>query len=140
MPTLYPEYFLSILSAAGVPATPLNVSRLIERTAVMIGGQAGAYCGQGADPHAFREFVNQFAHGLQGDSHVVDRMVDWLWAWNAGCHHDLMSRFGKWRDHLLGPDSFLAGADEIPLWEDSSGADSVEDLWRLVYRRHARKR
>lgn len=133
--TLYPEYFLEILSAAQVPATPVNVARLTERKAFTLGTQAGAYCAQLGDQRAFRAFVNDFAGRLRDTPDVVDRMIDWLWSWHPGCHRAMTAFFDKWRNGLLKQEgSFLTGVQEIPPFDDNTySASEDEKSWRMVY-------
>jgi hypothetical protein len=141
VPTLYPAYFVEVLTTAGAPPTPTNVARLVERTAFMIGGQGAAYFAQLRDPPAFEVFVRNFARGgiPARRPHLVDDMVDWLWAWNPGCHDDLRQRFSKWRNGLLGPGSFVVPGEEIPPF--TSGGDATvnhEPAWRMIFAKNAR--
>lgn len=119
--TLYPQYFLDLLAETGVPATPTNVTRLIERVFVMVSGQADAYFQQLDDPGARAEFHRRFAEGGPPERvlYVVDDMVDWLWGWHPGCRAALQELFPKIREGLLQPHSFLRTAgDEIVPWSE----------------------
>jgi len=141
IPPLYPAYFLELLGRAQVAASPVNVARLVERTAFMIGCQGAAYCAQLRDPAAFEVFVRNFARGGIPDRrpYLVDDMVDWLWAWNPGCHDDLRRRFPGWRDGLLGTESFLIpGQDIAPFTGDEGAGFQHEGTWRTVYAQNAR--
>src|SRR4029453_10199307 len=60
IPTLYPAFFLDLLAEVGTPATPTNVSRFIERTFVMLSGQATTFFEQRDDPRAQAAFAKQF--------------------------------------------------------------------------------
>jgi hypothetical protein len=137
VPVLHPQYFTDLLARARVPHTPVNLARLIERTALMTGCQAAAYCAKLADPAAFRQFTGAFARAeASRDPQLVDQMVDWLWAWNPGCHADLTTRFDTWTRGLLGPDSFLVPGREIaPFFE---GRSDFTESWTVVFRKNSR--
>ena len=139
VPLLYPEYFTELLTSGGVPTTPINMARVIERTAFMIGTQGAAYFAHLHDRASFEVFVENFARGgiPARRPHLVDDMVDWLWAWNQGCHDDLRQRFAKWRIVLLGPGSFLERGREIPPFGD--GQPDHEVTWRMVFDKNLRR-
>jgi hypothetical protein len=134
IPELFPVYFTSLLGEAGVAATPVNVARLVERTAFMLGCQGAAYCAQLGDPRGFEELVRQFARGgpLERRMHLADDLVDWLWTWNPGCHDDLPLRVARWRDGLLRPGSFLVRGRDVPPFDETADADNTA-AFRAVF-------
>jgi hypothetical protein len=140
IPKLYPRYFLDLLAAARVQATPMNMARLVERTAFITGGQGAVYCAQLKDPQALEELIDRFAR-IQvepgGDHDVVDQIVDWLWAWNPGCHDALERQMQKWYEGCLAPGSFLVAGENVPPWSDSDNPDNSE-AWRLMYAKNRR--
>lgn len=119
IPTLYPDFFLSLLAAAGTSATPVNVSRFIERTFVMLTGQANTFFDQRGDTQARATFAERFADGGPQERilHSADDVIDWLWQWDRACHGALERVVEKWRDSMLMPHSFLhTGGGDIPPW------------------------
>jgi hypothetical protein len=140
IPTLYPQYFLDLIKASGVQATVTNVLRLIERTAFATGFQGAVYCAQLKDPKALEELIRRFARGGPPDRQLqlVDDMVDWLWAWNPGCHKALVRQFDDWRERLLAPGSFLIPGTEIPPWGETPNDNDNTEAWRLGYAQNLR--
>jgi len=121
IPTLYPKFFLDLLSAAGTPATPTNVSRFLERVFVMVKSQANQFFEQLDDPHAQAEFARHFDGGGPEDRilNSVDDMIDWLWNWNPACHRPLERTVQKIHDLLLQPHSFLhTNGGDITPWSE----------------------
>jgi hypothetical protein len=141
VPILYPQYFLEIIATSGAQATVVNVLRLIERTAMMLGAQGATYCAQLKDPQALEELISRFARGGPPDRQlqIVDDMVDWLWAWNPGCHRALVQQFQKWRVLLLAPDSPLVAGSELPPYISDSGHTDHAAIWRYMYATNQRK-
>jgi hypothetical protein len=141
IPVLYPNYFLGLLAAAKVPSTPMNVARLVERTAFITGGQGAVYCAQLGEPRALEELISLFARNIHvqpgGNLSIVDNIIDWLWAWNPGCHQALERQIQKWHDGCLKPGSFLVAGTDILPWDDSNDSDS-SDAWRMMYARNLR--
>lgn len=141
IPVLYPDYFLDILGAAQVQPTAMNVTRLVERTAFIMGGQGAVYCAQLRDPHALEELISRFAGNTDvqrsGNLRVVDEIVDWLWAWNPGCHDALEQQIQKWHDLCVKPGGFLVAGNDVPPWNDPDDSDSTQ-AWRLMYARNRR--
>jgi hypothetical protein len=140
VPVLYPSYFTDLLTRAGVPVTPANVARLVERTAFMIGCQGAAYCAHLGDPVAFEDLVERYGRGGPVDRRLklVDDIVDWLWAWSPSCHGDLPSRFDKWRDGLLRPGSFLVRGHDVPAFDESGSDADHTAAWRAVFAKNRR--
>jgi hypothetical protein len=140
VPTLYPQYYLNLLAESGVQATTVNVSRLIERTAFIIGLQGAVYCAQLKDPQALEELISRFASGGPPDRQLqlVDDIVDWLWAWNPGCHKALERQIHKWRDGLLAPGTFLTAGRDIPPWDPDSDNPGNSAAWRIAYAKNLR--
>ncbi|GAA2394791.1 hypothetical protein [Dactylosporangium salmoneum] len=138
VPLLYPDYFMELLTTGGVPPTPGNVARLVERAAFMIGTQGAAYCAQLRDPATFEIFLVNFARGGMPARrlHLADDMVDWLWAWSALCHDDLRGRFVTWRADLLGPGGLLRRGRDIP--PIGAGEPDYEEAWRTVFAEQSR--
>lgn len=134
IPMLHPVYFTQLLREAGVPGTPVNVARLVERTAFMLGCQGAAYCAQLGDPRGFEELVRKFARGgpLERRTYLVDDLIDWLWNWNPGCHDDLPLRVATWRDGLLRPGSFLMRGRDVPPFDETADADCTA-AYRAVF-------
>ncbi|MEV4343868.1 hypothetical protein AB0J83_05260 [Actinoplanes sp. NPDC049596] len=140
VPALHPTFYGDVLEAAGVPDTSVNRDRLAERTAYVLGTQAAAFTAQLRDPQAFKAFSGRFALAEPGRLwQRADDMIDWLWAWNPGCHEGLVKWAGKWHSGLLEPGSFLTAAagGEIPPFGDRAAGDDSE-AWRLVFERHHR--
>lgn len=139
MPEFHPVFVEDLLSRTGVPDTPVNRVRLVERTAFMIGTQAAAMAAQLRDPDAFTAFTTRFATTDPGrELQRADDMIDWLWAWHPLCHAGLERQMSRWHDGLLEPDGFLAGAagGEIPPWSDGTGDD--RQAWQMVYDKNHR--
>jgi hypothetical protein len=88
---LYPDFFDRILGGLDLPTTPINRTRLVERVARMIAGQAYAYFDQTQDASAHIVFDERFKHDLDANEveGICDDMIDWLWKWNANCHGNL---------------------------------------------------
>lgn len=141
IPPLYPRYFQDLLATARVPITPMNMARLVERTAFITGGQGAVYCAQLKDPQALEELISRFARNIHiqsdGNLGVVDQIVDWLWAWNPGCHEALQRQIKKWYELCLSPEGFLVAGADVPAWDDSDDSDN-SDAWRLMYAKNQR--
>lgn len=141
IPVLYPNYFLEILAATRVQATPTNVARLVDRTAFITGGQGAVYCAQLRDPRALEELIKRFGRNIRvrsdADLRVVDDIVDWLWAWNPGCHDALAGQIKKWRDLCVKPGGFLVAGKDVPAWYESNDSDNTQ-AWRMMYAKNRR--
>jgi hypothetical protein len=113
IPVLYPDYFLGMLTEAGMPTTPTNITNLVERVFVMLQGQAKSWFDEAGDHIAPRQFEHRFGDGGPGERtlHVVDDVVDWLWRWNTFCHEALVGLFPKIRAMLLAPGTILHSPD-----------------------------
>ena len=135
VPRLYPNYYLEILTNAGVEPTRDNLVRLVERTVAMFGGQAGAFCAQCGDPGTFHEFLQTFAPTVvrQDQSHLVDEMVDWLWDRNPGFHYGIERQLAKWRAGLSTPGETFVDNGIVPPWGWENGAEEAAEMWSLVF-------
>jgi hypothetical protein len=136
VPTLYPDYFLSILADAGVTATSDNLRRLVERTACAIGGQAAAYFAQKRDPRSFERFIADFSKIKPPEERllVADEMIDWLWSWDPFCHDALTAWPKKWRDGSLKPGSYITDNGVAPWNDDTTQAPSDDrEVWQTVF-------
>ncbi len=135
VPVLYPAYFSQLLAASGTPVTPANMARLVERTAVMIGSQGAKYLARQRDAAAFEAFVRAFARGGRPERrpHLVDDIVDWLWAWSPACHDDLRARFTMWGNDLRRSGGLLSGGGDLDAFFEDEEHPDYESIWRTIY-------
>jgi hypothetical protein len=120
--TLYPGYFENLLRVTGKPVTPVNMSRIIERCAMMMtAASAMPYFEQANDPTSRKRFLARFANGgadPQRAAQIVDDMIDFLWEWSPNCHNALRQQVDRIEQSLTGPRSYLhTCGPELPLNE-----------------------
>jgi hypothetical protein len=134
IPKLHPRYFEQIFTRSPLARTPLNMARLIERTAFMIGGQGAAYCAQMHDAAAFDALLREFGHDdlIDRGPDIADEIIDWLWQWNPFSHRDLTRRVAQWAEGIVQPGKLMNQGRDIPAWSDGKRRGNAT-AWRMVF-------
>lgn len=89
--TLYPEFYISGLKAAGKPVTEHNVRAVAQLTSFNLALNAYRWFDALGDVSARRKFDTQFNEGNNQlrNVHVPDDMIDFLWSWTSRIHPGL---------------------------------------------------
>lgn len=119
IPTLLPDYYRRILFATGKPDTPGNTVALMELVTQMLWLNAAMWFDEMDDTAAASEFNARFAHGGADPDrtiHLVDDMIDYLWAWRTNTHQALRDFIHDAEQTLTAPTSQLwRYAAELPM-------------------------
>ncbi|MFF7332339.1 hypothetical protein ACIQU5_23460 [Streptomyces sp. NPDC090306] len=117
IPELLSDYYRAILFATGKPESPENIVALINLIGQMLSLNAVMWFQQLDDPAAEERFLDRFRGGGPEERfvHLVDDMIDFLWAWRTNCHAALRDFVRDTQVKLSGPDSQLwYHGDELP--------------------------